>query len=210
MSRIWTEAQKQEAREKAIARIAAKQREEPAMLTIPADDVSHETALTIAIPEFERADFATHYHFDLSIPVKRIALADLNSKAWHSWLLGRLGETWPHIGAWNFATHARSWVDSNEMLFLRAGRVTALAARWTMPLSLQPIVREVFLFTENKDNPLWRKEATRLTREMQIWAATIAASGVVIGEHSDVTPGKLMEATGASQHVELWLKPSRN
>jgi hypothetical protein len=204
MPRVWTEDQKQALRDKALARSAAKRREdeEPPMLTIPVEDISYEPA--------ERADYATRYQFDLSIPVKRIALADLNSGPWHRWILTRLGEHWPHIGMANFATHARSWIDSNEAQFMRAGRVTALAMRWTEPLTVAPFVREVFLFTENKDNPLWRKEAVRLYREMQIWAGTTGASHVVIGEHSDVTHGRLAETTGADEHVALWLEARRN
>ena len=166
--------------------------------------------LSVAAAASERADIATRYHFDLSIPVKRVSLADLNNGPWHQWLLGRLGEKWPHIGAANFATHARSWLDSNEFSFMRAGRAVALAARWTEPLAISPLVREVFLFTSDKANPAWRKDALRLYREMQIWAATMGASRVIVGECSDVTSGRLQEATGAESHTELWLEPRRN
>src|SRR5579863_10750420 len=111
----------------------------------------------------ERPDVATRFHFDLSLTAKRVALADLNSGTWHKWLLGRLGEKWPHIGFSNFATHARSWIDSNGMLFLRCGRATALFAQEMEPLTVEPHVREVFMFVQNKDpQGAWRKDCLRL------------------------------------------------
>jgi hypothetical protein len=110
----------------------------------------------------------------------------------------------------NFAGHARSWIDSNEFLFIRAGGAVTLAARWGEPLTVKPLVREVFLFVMDKRTTLWRKEALRLYREMQIWAATLGASGVMIGECSDVTSGRLEEMTGAEQHPSLWLEARRN
>lgn len=154
-------------------------------------------------------DEAGVYVFDLSLPVSRVLWRDIGPGKWRDWLLKRLGEKWPHIGTMNFAAHARSWAETNEYLFLKCGRTVALAVAWREPLIPEPIVREVFLFTEDKTNQHWRREAIRLYREMQIWAATQNASSVSIGHCSDMTRSRLIGDGGAEEVVELHLEPRR-
>lgn len=147
--------------------------------------------------------------WDMSIPVRRVGLVDLNDGEWHQWLLGRLGERWPHIGGHNFRGHLVAWMNSNEHLLIRAGRGVAMAAKWPEPLSVNSIVREAFLFMEDKMHPTWRNEAVRLYREMQIWAATIGASRVDIGYCTDITLGRLAEMVGAEQAVRYTIEARR-
>ena len=151
------------------------------------------------MPQVRAVDTDNRYIFDLSLDVRRVSFADLKHDEWHQWLIRRCGERWPHIGTHNFTGHATAWANSNEHMFMRCGSATALAVRWTVPLAIRPVIREVFLFMEDKTHPTWRREALRLYRQMQIWAATLGADEVSIGHASDVTLGRLAEMTGAHQ-----------
>lgn len=162
------------------------------------------------MPQVRSAEEGQRYVFDLSLPVTKVMMADLDGGAWHQWLLQRLGQRWPHIGAHSFRSHTTGWMNSNEHRFMRCGMTVALAARWQDdPIGIVPVVKEVFVFTPDKQRTAWRNEMRRLYREMQIWAATMNAGGVKIGNASDLTVGRLTELVGADQEIELWLEPQR-
>ena len=130
-----------------------------------------------------------------STPVRRFEVADLNTHG--AWLLPRLQQAFPHLHEQNIAGWLRGIVYSNEyqFLFLPQGVCLAQLLSGHM-LNPKPMVREIFVWVQDRENKDQIAQAAEFYLHMHVWATHLGAEHMIVEERSDVPHEMIKEKLG--------------
>lgn len=126
--------------------------------------------------------------------IRRLDLADLS---WcGAWLLPRL-VTALELPEQRIAGWLRSLIDTNENLILVQPHSVALATvERSNGLSDKPVVRERFVFVQDRDNIEHVREAAGFYVEFARWAKNLGAGIILVEELTDVSHDLIKEKLG--------------
>lgn len=131
--------------------------------------------------------------------VRRFELPDL--ELFGNWLFKRLIEKRPHITERAFPALVRTWMQSNEYLFVVAGSgAIGLATTIWEPLAAKPIVREVFVYCREDI-----EDAQPIYFEFQRWAKLQDADEMLVAYDSDVPMQAIRETLqfARARHLQV-------
>ena len=125
-----------------------------------------------------------------NISVHRFGLPDINESG--SWLTTRLRAKYPHLTDRGITSWFRGIMESAEYLFIRRNRGVMLAQIVKDPLSINPIVREIFCLAQEGGV----EEAATLYDDLRRWAESLGAVEIIVESFSDVPKTQIAEALG--------------
>jgi len=136
------------------------------------------------------------------INIRRFEEADLNTHG--SWVMKRLIDRYPHHNERFMATFLRGLIYSNEYLFLFQDHSVCLAQMVrTKTLDAMPVVQELFVWAEDKDNALYCLEAANFYDRMLEWAKGLGVKQIIVEEDSDVSHEKIKERMGRVYSAQI-------
>ena len=116
---------------------------------------------------------------------RRFSIADLNTHG--AWVMKRLAKSYPEVHEQVIAGWLRSYINSNEHLFLSLPGAVALAQIVnSLDLDAKPVVVERFVWAANKANPDDVEAAASLYGHIAQWAKRLGCSILIVDEASDV------------------------
>jgi hypothetical protein len=126
--------------------------------------------------------------------ISRFELGDLPKHG--AWLVPRLVAALElpeqRLGGW-----LRSLIDSNEHLFLVQEHSVALAEmQRANGLADKPIIKERFVFAEDRENAAHVKEAAEFYDNFKRWAKDLGAEVIIVQELSDVPADMIKDKLG--------------
>ena len=126
--------------------------------------------------------------------ISRFELGDLPRHG--GWLIPRLVAAL-ELPEQRLAGWLRSLIESNEHLFLAQEHSVALAEmQRANGLADKPIVKERFVFAEDRENAVHVKEAADFYDNFRRWAKDLGAEVIVVQELSDVPADMIKEKLG--------------
>lgn len=118
----------------------------------------------------------------------RIAAPDITKHG--DWLLWRLRDRYPHLTDANLMGWLRGQTESNEVKFVGYGRAWGMASIGHKPLDPRPIVNEVFVFIQPRDDGVIDKDAMpegiAIYAEFKRWAESLGAAEITFDYNTDV------------------------
>lgn len=125
---------------------------------------------------------------------------------WTAWLLGRLREKWPTIGASSFLGKVRAWSGSNEFLFIRNDLAVLLGVVLRDNMDGRLYVRAIFAFARDgaKQSSAGEKAIVALYRHMREWATSMRATRVYFSGRSDIGLTRRRTLLSAETETEIF------
>ncbi len=150
------------------------------------------TSVTPAGPPVEAPEIDTTTPIDISV----IPFTHRDQPKWSAWMIGRMGEFWPHIGVMNYAGIMNQHMGQNSSLFIRAKKAILLAVVTRETLDPRPIVDIIFCFKHIPDDEQQNKDVRLLYRRVEDWAKHHGARYVRImhPERIDMTQSRIKDA----------------
>lgn len=131
--------------------------------------------------------------------LRRFEIPDLYKH--QGWMIPRLKKAYPHLNDQNIIGWLKGAIYSAEYFFrFQNNSVALFQAISVNALAAVPVIQEIFVFCEDKDDVAHQEQAAQFYVDAQTWAQHHGASAMIVEELTDVPheiiakvlPGRLM------------------
>lgn len=127
--------------------------------------------------------------------IRRFEMPDMSQHG--AWVSERLMASYPHLKQGMLYGWLNSILYSREFLFLYQPHAVALAQTFSgHTLAPRPVIREWFVFAQDRENAAHIEEAARFYPDFARWAKAQDAEAITFSELSDVPPDKIKASLG--------------
>lgn len=125
--------------------------------------------------------------------LRRFEIPDLDRH--RAWLIPRFKAAYPHLNDANLVGWLRGIIYSSEYFFrFQQNSVALFQAISINTLAPAPVIQEIFVFCEDKDNAQHHEQAAQFYVDAMTWAQHHGSQAMLIEEMSDV-PHELIGKT---------------